>query len=86
MNQDNGQANIVFEGEETQQPHPFQTPTPKIIRWMMEYSGGLVKDENQADYVLIGFVVVAIVVSLFLFFGGSSNKTIPFKPAAGSGY
>jgi|SRR3989344_1820731 len=61
-----------------------QTNTPKIVRLVMKLSG--VKDERSAEYVLFGFVIVAIAVSLFLFFGGGSSsyneKVIPSMPAA----
>ena len=59
-------SRIKFEGEEFQRPsQSFQNPTPKIVQWVIKYSGGYVKDEQQANYVLIGFVVVAIIFSLF---------------------
>ena len=48
---------------------------PKIISWVIRYSGGLVKDEKQASYVLLGFVVVAVVISLFLIFGVTNKNT-----------
>ncbi len=85
MDQNNEPGKIVFEGEQFQRTtRSFETPTPKIVQWVIKYSGGLIKDENQANYVLIGFVVLAIIVSMFLIFGGdSSNKKIPFKPAVG---
>jgi len=66
---DDSSSRIKFEGEEFQRPRSFQTPTPKIVQWVIKYSGGYVKDEQQANYVLIGFVVVAIIVSLFFIFG-----------------
>lgn len=66
---------IVFEGEEFQQSRSFQRSTPKIVQWVIKYSGGLVKDEKQANYVLLGFVVVAVVISLFFVFGGGSSKS-----------
>ncbi len=78
---DDSKSRIKFEGAEFQRPRSFQTPTPKIVQWVIKYSGGAVKDERQANYVLIGFVVVAIVVSLFLFFsGGSFSKTANQAP------
>jgi len=90
MDQNNEPGKIVFEGEEFRRPsQSFQTPTPKIVQWVIKYSGGAIKDEKQANYVLIGFVAVAIVVSLFLIFGGGSSsyneKIIPPIPAAGVG-
>ena len=78
MNQNNEPPKIVFEGEEFQQTaHSFQTSTPKIIQWVIKYSGGSIKNEKQANYVLIGFVAVAIVVSLFLFFGVVRSPSPP---------
>jgi len=71
---DDSSSRIKFEGEEFQRPRSFQTPTPKIVQWIIKYSGGYIKDENQANYVLIGFVVLAIVISLLLFFGGGSQQ------------
>lgn len=31
----------------------YYPATPKIIQWVMRYSGGLVKDEKRANYVLL---------------------------------
>jgi len=78
MDQNNESPEIVFESDEFQQTRQsFQTATPKIVEWVIKYSGGLVKDEKQASYVLIGFVVVAIIVSLFLIFGAVSSSSPP---------
>ena len=49
--------------------------TSKIIQWVIKYSGGLVKDEKQTNYVLIGFAAVAIVISLFLIFDGGPESS-----------
>ena len=43
-----------------------QTNTPKIVRLVMKFSGGAIKEEKQAEYVLFGFVVVAVIISVFL--------------------
>ena len=68
MVQNNEPQKVEF--EEFRQPsQSFQTTTPKITEWVMKHSGGTIKNEKQANYVLIGFVVVAIVISLFLFLG-----------------
>ena len=79
MDQNNEPSKIVFEGEEFQHSaQSFETPAPKIVQWVIKYSGGYVKDEKQASYVLIGFVAVAIIVSLFLIFGtGETLRKIP---------
>jgi len=86
MDQNDELSKIVFEEEELRRPNrSFQAPTSKIVQWIIEYSGGIIKDENQANYFLIGFVVVAVVFSLFLIFGGEgsvgSPKDIKILPA-----
>ena len=53
----------------------FLPGTPKMIQWTIKCSGGLIKDEKQANYVLIGFVVVAIIILLVLVFGGRGSET-----------
>ncbi|MFA5942428.1 MAG: hypothetical protein WC798_02030 [Candidatus Paceibacterota bacterium] len=68
-------SNIAFEGESLQQPEqPFQAEVPKIVQWTMRHSGGLIKNEEQANYVLLGFAALAILVSLFLVFGGNGKQ------------
>ena len=81
---DNSSSRVKFEGEEFQRSRSFQTPTPKIVQWVIKYSGGYIKDEKQANYVLLGFVVVAIIVFLMVVFGGGtagSPKDIKILPA-----
>lgn len=70
---DNSSSHMKFAGGEFQRPQSFQTSMQKIIQWIIEYSGGYVKDEKQASYVLIGLVVLAIIVLLFLFFGDGNS-------------
>jgi hypothetical protein len=47
----------------------------KLAGFIVKYSGGLIKNETQASYVIIGLVAVAIIISLFLFFGGGISKS-----------
>ena len=46
---------------------------PKMVQWVMKL--GLAKSERQAEYVLLGFVVVIIIISLFLFLGSQKTET-----------
>ncbi len=72
---DDSSSRIKFEGEEFQRPaQSFQTPTPKIVRWVIKYSSGYIKDENQASYVLIGFVIVVIIITIFLFYNSTTSS------------
>lgn len=50
-------------------------------RFLMRYSGGKIQNEKQASHILMGFVAVAIIFLLFLFF---SNGLIQQKPTATS--
>jgi len=63
-----------FKNESLSSNNLFLPNTPKIIQWVIKYSGGLIKDEKQAYYVLIGFITIAIIISLFLVFGYNSNQ------------
>ncbi len=51
-----------------------ETIPPKIVQLVMKCSGGLIKEENQASYILSAFAVVLIIISLFLFFGDGRPK------------
>ena len=50
-----------------------ETETPKMVKVVMKLSGGAVKNQKQAEWILFGFVIVAIGVSLYLVFGGLGN-------------
>ena len=55
-----------------------QTNTPRIVKLAMKLSG--VKDERKAEYILFGFVIVAVVVSLFLLLrGGKQTSPVDIK-------
>jgi hypothetical protein len=57
-----------------------EATVPKIIQWTMKLPGGLIKNEKQAQYVILGFVALAIIISLFLIFGGASRLKSPKPP------
>ena len=56
--------------------------TPKIIELIVKYSGGLIKDVNQARYFLLSFVVIAMIISLYLLLGqGDTTGDIINRPS-----
>ncbi len=69
---DSKPGGIKFHEHQASRSH-YSQETPKIIQWTIKYSGGLIKNKKQANYVLIGFVILAVIVSLFLFFGGGTE-------------
>ena len=60
--------------------HYREPETPKIIQWVIKYSGGLVKDNRQANYVLLGLVSLFLVITIILFSNAFSG---PSKTPAG---
>ena len=53
-----------------------ETAEPKMVKAVMKYSKGVVKDQRQAEWILLGFVVVAIGTSLYLFFGTANSNSL----------
>lgn len=47
--------------------------TPKLVGLIMKT--GFVKDEEQANYILLGFAIFALVLSVFIF-NSNSNSTV----------
>jgi len=45
-----------------------ETVEPKMVKAVIKSSGGIVKTQKQAEYVLLGLVVVAMGLSVYLFF------------------
>ncbi len=77
---DSNTSGIKF--HEDKASHSHSKEMPKIIQWTIKYSGGLIKNKKQANYVLIGFVILAVIVSLFLLFSdrGQSQRETEYNP------
>lgn len=87
-NSEISQALKQFEVESSVSPQPQvgQIPkaydeAPKMVRLVMKLSGGAIKEQKQAEYVLLGLVVVMFALSFYFFFGGSGNKSQKLTPA-----
>jgi hypothetical protein len=52
--------------QEFQSVPEYALGTPKFIRWTIKFSGGLIKTEKQAKYVMLAFIVFLIMFSVFL--------------------
>jgi hypothetical protein len=75
MSPDNEPSHITFENEE--QLRPAQSSNNKasgIAQWVMKNSGGSIKNETQANYVLIALIVLCAVTTLFLMLSGGKSK------------
>ena len=57
-------------------PEPVFSPkTSKMVKWLIKYSGGLIKSEKIANCILLIFAVIIFAVSLFLFY----SQLVPKK-------
>ena len=84
MDQNNEPPKIEFEEEKWQRPiRTFHSGTPEIVRLVIKYSGGYIKDEKQATHAILVVVIIAIIFSLFLGGGQTTNssKDIKILPA-----
>lgn len=69
----NGDDNKV-QFQEYHVPRSSLEEKSKLVEWIIKYSGGLIKNEKQATYVLLGFVIMATGVALFLIFYGGNQQ------------
>lgn len=65
---------VQFDVDAVQRPK-YNPTGSKLVLWVMKYSGGFIKDERQANYVLVGCAVLGIIFSLFLAFNGGNKNT-----------
>ena len=70
----NSSTGVQFQNEWRRPADASYPGAPKIIQWAMKYSGGYVKDEKQASYVLLGFVILAAIIFLMVILGGGSER------------
>ena len=83
MDQNNEASDVKFDTDTETETSSWkavkyykETTTPKIIGWVTKYSGGVIKGERQAEYVLLGLAILMFAVSFYLFFGGI-KKAVP---------
>ncbi len=71
---------VEFPEEKYNQGSEFSTPKPSImVRWVMKT--GLVRNEKQANMVLLGLAVLFFILSILPFINGSKSTSQEFVPA-----
>ncbi|MBU1557377.1 hypothetical protein KKC45_00200 [Patescibacteria group bacterium] len=75
-------SQIEFDEQQRQSYSNFDNP-PKMVSWVIEHSGGLIKDQKQAQYFLFGFVVVILIISFVLSVKSFSGSKEPPKGLEG---
>lgn len=69
-------ARVRFE-EATIRSIPREPQRSKIERFIINHSGGYVRNEKQVFYVVLGLFIISVLFSLYFVFGigrGPSNK------------
>jgi len=70
-----GNSGIVFDTDSYRALNKnAEVPLPKMVKIVMKLSGGAIKDQKQAEYVLLGVALIAFLISLFLFLKPSLSK------------
>lgn len=59
----------------------FKSKEQTLVRLVIKCSGGFIKDEKQANYVLLGIAVVAFVLSFLLFPSSAEIPPLQIPPA-----
>lgn len=75
-----GKSDTGVQLQEYRVERSYDPETPKIIQWVMTYSGGLVRDERRANYVILGFFGLSLVIVIILLSNAFSG---PSEPPAG---
>ena len=47
---------------------PYKVVVPKMINLIMKLSGGAIKEQKQAEYILAGLALLMFLTSLYFFF------------------
>lgn len=71
-----GTSVIPNKDEKHRVARPYHPGRSKMAQWVIRYSGGLVRNEMQANYVLLSFTVLMVFISVLLVFGGGTDVHI----------
>lgn len=50
---------------------------PKLVRFVMKRAGGAVKNERQAEYIILFFIILVFILAGYLCFQAFYRPTIP---------
>jgi len=65
------------EAEKLEDPEQIFSPTtPKMVKWLIKHSFGLVKTEKVANLILLIIVIIMFAASFVLLYGQLAPKTV----------
>lgn len=77
------QSNLSTQFQKEQEWEYFITPDMgAVTRLIIKFSGGAIKTQNQANYVMIGIIIISLAISGALYFSQRSGGA-PIMPPAG---
>jgi hypothetical protein len=53
-----------------------QSSAISVVDFTIKYSGGLIKDQRQAEYVIISFLLLCLITSLFFIFKSMDKRPV----------
>lgn len=87
LNLDDTSSNADVRFDESQYSNSsYGNNTSKLIQAVIKYSGGLVKNEKQATYVLIVLIIVFLLISLSMFKSAFSGPSVAPEGFRGDAY
>ena len=75
---DNNEIQFQQQGPEPQYKE-IQTNSG-MTGWLMKHSGGIIKTDKQAQWILLGFVALVIITAIFILSSGSNQPTSGLVP------
>ncbi len=58
----------------------FSKPS-KLVEWVISHSGGMIKNDRHAEYVLLAFIGIIIVITVIIFTSdGPSTNDFELEP------
>lgn len=69
--------NVQFQGEQRATRPSFKKKG--LAAWLMRHSGGLIKNEKQAQIALIAILIAAVVLTLIIV-TATGPDTVPVNP------
>ena len=72
------QERFTLNDKEQVRINHFQSQSPKMVQWIIKHSGGYIKNDKQANHVLIGIVLLSVITSFFFLSDFSSEPQPDF--------
>ncbi len=74
----NNRPHISFDNEKWSTPQRHAShQTFSLVRLVIAYSGGFIRTEAQATYVLLGITIIVLVLAVSISFSDGASEYVP---------